>query len=455
MATEFDNSLHWGFFLTGPTLTSDTGKYVRMSNLVLSALRAAGVFSNMVDGIEAPDTDKLWLDKNFDPAVLKEWDATGASWVPMTYGRLFGRAAVDKLTVTGGTGNAVVVSQPDGFQASRLYLITPTADNTGATTVQVAGVGTFDVKYGDGTDIDPNEFTTGRQAVLFFTGARFEVVFPVGDLNTAVVEAEAAAYAASASASDAASSAASAASAASAVVTGATADDTLDDADSLIYLTGTTIKKGALTGLVSSIFKTARKIANGYFLSSFRLWDATDNTKGAAFDLSGITTGQVRTIKLPDKNLDSIDRPLLHVRDQKANNTAGGTSSTGTQVRTLNTVVANGISGASLASNAITLPAGTYEIDARVPGYRTGGSSAWLRRKSDTVLVAGGGAIYDNPASNYATSDINIKGRFTLASSTDLEIAHNVQSGAANGLGQAGNAGNPEIYTEVLIRKVD
>lgn len=192
MATEFDNSLHWGFFLTGPTLTSDTGKYVRMSNLVLSALRAAGVFSNMVDGIEAPETDKLWLDKNFDPAVLKEWDATGASWVPMTYGRLFGRAAVDKLVVTGGTGNAVVVSQPAGFQADRLYLITPTSDNDAATTITVSGVGTFGVKYGNGAEINDSEFAAGRQAVLFFTGSRFEVVFPVGDLNAAVVAAEAA-----------------------------------------------------------------------------------------------------------------------------------------------------------------------------------------------------------------------------------------------------------------------
>lgn len=204
MATEFDNSLHWGLFLTGTTLTSETGKYVRVSDLVLSALRAAGVFSNMVDGIVAPATDKLWLDKNFDPAVLKEWDATGASWVPMTYGRLFGRAAVDKLTVTGGTGNAVVVSQPAGFQANRLYLITPTASNSGAATITVSGVGTYAVKYGDGSSIGPTEFTTGRQAVLFFTGLRFEVIFPVSELSSAVLAAQASASNAADSATEAA-----------------------------------------------------------------------------------------------------------------------------------------------------------------------------------------------------------------------------------------------------------
>ena len=200
MTTEFDNSLHWGLFLTGTTLTSETGKYVRVSELVLSALRATGVFSNMVDGIVAPDTDRLWLDKNYDPAVLKEWDATGASWVPMTYGRLFGRAAVDKLTVTGGTGNAIVVSQPVGFQASRLYLMTPTANNSGAATINVSGVGTYVVKYGDGADISATEFMAGRQTVLFFTGARFEVLFPLAILSAAVVAAQGSASAAAASA---------------------------------------------------------------------------------------------------------------------------------------------------------------------------------------------------------------------------------------------------------------
>ncbi|MRX34158.1 hypothetical protein [Aminobacter sp. MDW-2] len=223
MATEFDNSLHWGLFLTGTTLTSETGKYVRVSELVLSALRAAGVFSNMVDGIVAPATDKLWLDKNVDPAVLKEWDATGASWVPMSYGRLFGRAAVDKLTVTGGTGNAVVVSQPVGFQANRLYLMTPTQNNSAAATITVAGVGSYGVKYGNGADIGATEFSAGRQAVLFFTGVRFEVVFPLSELSATVLAAQASASAAAASASSSSTSASNAATYATNAANSATA----------------------------------------------------------------------------------------------------------------------------------------------------------------------------------------------------------------------------------------
>ncbi|MFN7091520.1 MAG: hypothetical protein ACK4P4_13275 [Allorhizobium sp.] len=184
--TEFNDNQHFGLFVTGTTLTSSTGKFVRMSELVLAALRAAGVLDNLVDGVEAPDFDRLWLDKNFDPAVLKEWDATGSSWVPITYGRLFGRAALGKMTVTGGTGNAIAVAQPAGFQANRLYLITPTATNDAATTIQVAGVGTFAVKYGDGSEISAGEFIPGRQSALFFTGSVFEVVLSAVLLSAAV-----------------------------------------------------------------------------------------------------------------------------------------------------------------------------------------------------------------------------------------------------------------------------
>jgi hypothetical protein len=351
MMTEFDDSEHWGFFLTGQKLTSETGKYVRMSSLVLAALRSAGVFSTMEDGTTAPATDKLWLDKNTDPPTLKEWDAAGSSWVPMTYGRLFGQAAVGFLTVTGGTGNAVVVSAPVGFQANRLYLITPTNNNTGAATIQVSGVATFGVKYGDGSNIDPSELTAGRQAVLFFTGARFEVVFPVGDLNDAVTTAVAAAGAASGSASSAATSAANAAAAATAVITGATADDTIADADEVIYKTGTTIKRATLPGLISSIFNGSRKIASAWFQSTFRLWDAADQTKGLGFVLSSIATGTTRLLTMPDRDVD------------------------------LGTTINRSATVATTSGSAIdftSIPAGVKRVTANLTGVSTNGTSDLL-----------------------------------------------------------------------------
>ena len=56
--------------------------------------------------------------------------------------------------------------------------------------------------------------------------------------------------------------------------------------------------------LGSDIFNGARKIANAWFTSTFRLWDTTDQTKGLGFVLSAITTGTTRLITVPDRDVD-------------------------------------------------------------------------------------------------------------------------------------------------------
>lgn len=191
--TEFDDSQHYGIFTTSATLTSQTGKMVRQSELVLSALRAQGAFDNLIDGTTPPATDKLWLDKNSDPAVLKEWDSIGSAWSPMTFDRLFGRAVVTALENVGGTANAVTVDKPATFFDNRLYSITPAADNTGAVTITVAGVGVYNVVYHDGTALSASEFTTGQNAVLLFTSGRFEVLYPFAPIRASEIAAGAAA----------------------------------------------------------------------------------------------------------------------------------------------------------------------------------------------------------------------------------------------------------------------
>lgn len=198
--TEFDDTSHYGFFTTGPTLTSQSGKYLRQSELVLAALRAQGVFDNLIDSETAPATDRLWLDKNSDPAILKEYDTVGSAWLPVTFDRLFGRAIITNLANVGGTANAITVDQPTAFFDNRLYALTPTADNTGAATIQVTGVGTYDVVYHDGSAVDAHEFVDGVNKLLLFTSGRFEVVTPFAAIYRA--EAAAAAVIAAAAATD-------------------------------------------------------------------------------------------------------------------------------------------------------------------------------------------------------------------------------------------------------------
>lgn len=184
MTTEFNDGQHYGFFMTGTTLTSGTGKYLRQSELTLAALRATGALDNMVDGTSPPATDKFWLDKNTDPAVLKEWDSIGSAWVPMTFDRLFGRAVTTELAISGGSANAIVVTQPALFIQNRLYTITPSAANTGAVTIQVAGVGTYNAVYTDGSALSGGEFAAGITEMMIFRNGRFEVLFPTAGFAT-------------------------------------------------------------------------------------------------------------------------------------------------------------------------------------------------------------------------------------------------------------------------------
>ena len=88
MPTEFDDDSHYAIFATAKTLTSETGLAVRWSEVILSALKSAGVFDQIEIGTTAPaDTNALWLDKNTDPATLK---LHNGAWVQASFQTLFG-----------------------------------------------------------------------------------------------------------------------------------------------------------------------------------------------------------------------------------------------------------------------------------------------------------------------------------------------------------------------------
>lgn len=148
------------------------------------------------------------------------------------------------------------------------------------------------------------------------------------------------------------------------------------------------------------------------------------------------------------------DSRLLHVRDQKASGTEGGAASATIQVRTLNTVVVNGIPGASLSANQITLPAGKYEMGFITPAFCVNANKAWLR-------VAGGAALVQGTSTftnlNYqVVVDSEGFGVVELLSTTVVELVHFcVSSKVVNGLGVPAGSSQPEVYAEVMIRRVD
>jgi hypothetical protein len=86
-------------------------------------------------------------------------------------------------------------------------------------------------------------------------------------------------------------------------VAAATSDDTFADTDELSYLSGSTLKRGTLTGLLASIFKTARTIANAQFASAtFKLFNAAGTPRALTFNTTALSADRVGTF--PDADVD-------------------------------------------------------------------------------------------------------------------------------------------------------
>lgn len=147
---------------------------------------------------------------------------------------------------------------------------------------------------------------------------------------------------------------------------------------------------------------------------------------------------------------------LLHVQDQKSSGTAGGTFTSGAwRTRTLNTVVTNEISGASLSSDQITLPAGTYWIEARAPAYIVNEHKVKVYNVSDSTDILIGTSEHSNYAGGYAQTSSFVSGRFTLASSKTISLMHRCASTSfSNGFGDASGFSVVEVYADVKIWKV-
>lgn len=87
------------------------------------------------------------------------------------------------------------------------------------------------------------------------------------------------------------------------LLSAATSDSTFDDTDEVVYLTGTTRKRGALSGLITSIFKTTRTIANAQFAAAtFKLFNAAGTPRALTFDSTALTAD--RKITMPNADVD-------------------------------------------------------------------------------------------------------------------------------------------------------
>lgn len=136
-------------------------------------------------------------------------------------------------------------------------------------------------------------------------------------------------------------------------------------------------------------------------------------------------------------------------QDQKSSGTNGGTFTAGDwRTRVLTTEVADTI-GASLASNQVTLPAGTY----RVVGYAaTAGSPG--NHQARLYDITGAAVLLLGMITNVAGSPAMVSGVFTLAAPSAVELQHRCSATQADtGMGSPASFGT-EVYATIVFEQV-
>ena len=160
---------------------------------------------------------------------------------------------------------------------------------------------------------------------------------------------------------------------------------------------------------------------------------------------------------------------LLHLRASYSNTTNGESlTQSAWNTRVINTAVTNEIASASLTSNQISLPAGTYFIDCHATHEITDGNGALnmgglLRLRNITAGTTTLVGMRSSAGAGTTTTDLQqhqvipfLRGRFTLGGTTTLEIQDYPISTSASThrAGAATSSGESEVYLDACIWKI-
>jgi hypothetical protein len=151
------------------------------------------------------------------------------------------------------------------------------------------------------------------------------------------------------------------------------------------------------------------------------------------------------------KDGGALGGDYILLRDEKTQNTAGGTFTSGAwRTRDINTVVSDVGGHCSLpGSNVIRLAAGTYRYRIAPTAEYVGRNKARLYDVTASAIVANGegASVYSAVGAGVTTAISWLVGVFTIASQNDFRIEHQCETtNATNGFGQQSNF-DKEIYT--------
>lgn len=147
---------------------------------------------------------------------------------------------------------------------------------------------------------------------------------------------------------------------------------------------------------------------------------------------------------------------IATLSDVKSSGVAGGGATAGTQTRTLNTLVDPTGIVTSLASNQITLSAGTYYIRASAPAGFVNSHKIRFRNITDSSTALIGSSEYVSPVNTgFFTTRSTLSGEITITSSKVFELQHYVSTTrASDGLGTISSNGESEVYSIVEIQRI-
>jgi hypothetical protein len=194
---------------------------------------------------------------------------------------------------------------------------------------------------------------------------------------------------------------------------------------------------------------------------------ATDNTVATAD--SGATVWKKLTASNLTGTGNSFGAQLFHITREVSGD--GSSIGSGWVKRTLDTTKTNEISSATISSSVISLPAGTYYLEAQVTHRRTVAGSvtatnnkeAQLRVRdtsnSSTLLLGLSQQLnYVNtmPNGSFSFSTnyiITLSGRFTLSGTTNIEVQQYADDTSSTE-GSSASSGEKNVYADVKIWKV-
>lgn len=146
--------------------------------------------------------------------------------------------------------------------------------------------------------------------------------------------------------------------------------------------------------------------------------------------------------------------PYAKITNTQTSGTGGGSATNGAwRAAVLNTKDIDASSIVTLASNQITLAAGTYKISSIMPFNLCQKAQTRLQNITDTLTTLPGTTVYTSAGATAVTTS-NIVGTFTIAGTKTFEVQYQVElTVATTGQGVPASFGT-EVYTQVELTKL-